>query len=846
MAGMEKLEQFLETKHKRWDGAEVRYTSCQQNGCWTSCLLKCYVKDGKLLAVEVGDNSLNYGDAREEVPEEALRQAMIQQRPCVRGRLWRKTIEHPNRVLYPLKNVGTRGNPTWQRLSWDEALDEVARMIKETVSKYGPYSIASRMFPPPFGPWAGFGSLEWGMSSFSSHQFSDAMTLGIDDTAIWYGQTSGTEAPDFLNTSLIIGIGWNPAITHYESTYYLMRAKEKGIPIIMIDPRYTPTAEVYADQWIPIRPGTDAALLLGMANVLFKENLYDEKFVGKFVEPVGFKKWRDYVLGYSDGEDKSPAWAEKICGVPQETITSLARLYGQHHGYSTGKSCYLKLHWAAARQVYGENQARIGTYLQAMTGNIGVPGGCFSGGDFTVPPFMPVPKVDFQQAPPKHIPVYTHYTRGQSDAVLLRDKLDSGEISETEYRRIIGCAADWPLPNLHMIFNEVGSDLGAHDNNKVWETYKKVDYAVATLYHLDRPEARYCDLVLPRADCFFEDSDSMFGAGGYFVPSTLGSGPPGNFFVLKQKIVEAPGEARPLEWINVQLAKRLGCGEEYQPRLIDVADDLKKWDERFVELQREAYENWRPVYQEWAESTGIEPATAPSWEEFYNHPVFRVPLEREPYFAFRPQVEEEVPFGTPSGKIEFYADFVAQSQLADREWIKEIPEIGARSGGCFGGSYPAIIPPMGQWVEPWDSATSELSQKYPLRVLTPHSFYRQHTSQDNNPWVREETRHAIWLNVADARRRGVKDGDLVRVYNEKAELLMPAYVTSRVAPGTTSVGYGAWYEPNGVKSERMPDGIDTRGAANFLTPSQHYPWPNGISHSSHLVEVEKVKGRDDL
>lgn len=829
----------------RLAGATIRYTACQQNGCWTSCLLKCYVKDGQLLAIEVGDNGINPGDAREEVSEEQLREAMIQQRPCVRGRLWRKTIYHPDRVKYPMKNVGVKGNPKWVRISWDEALDLTAQKIKETVDRYGPYSIASRLFPVPFGPWAGFGMLEWGMSSFSGHQLADAMTLGFDDTAIWYGQTSGTEAPDFLNTSLIIGIGWNPAVTHYESTYYLMRAKEKGIPIIIVDPRYTPTAQVYADQWIPIRPGTDAAFLLAIANVLFKENLYDHAFVDKFVEPVGFKTWRDYVLGFADGEDKTPAWAEKICGIPEETITALARLYGQHQGYSRGKPCYFKVHWPVARQVYGDNAARIGIYLQAMTGNIGVAGGCFSGGDFCVPPFMPVPRVDFQQAPPKHHLVYTHYTRGQADAILLRDKLDRGEISETEYRRIIGSAPNWPLPNIHMIFNQVGSDMGAHDSNKVWQAYKKVDFAVAALYHLSRPEARYLDLVLPRADCFFEDPDSWFGQGGYFVPCTVGSGPPGNFFVLKQKVVEPPGEARPVEWINVQLAKRLGCGEEYQPRLIDVADDLEKWDARYLELQQEAYENWRPVYREWAIANGIEPSEPPTWEEFYGWPVFRVPLKREPFFAFRPQVQEEVPFGTPSGKIEFVAQFIAESKIADNEWIKEVEGVGARSGACFGGSYPTIIPPMGQWVEPWDSVTSELGSKYPLRVLTPHSFYRQHTSQDNNPWVREETRHAVWMNVADAKQRGIRDGDLVRVHNELAEALMPAYVTSRIAPGTVAVGYGAWYEPSGVKTDLMPDGIDTRGQANFFTPSKHYPWVNGASHSSHLVEIEKVKGGDE-
>jgi len=810
--------------------------------------LKCYVKDGELLAIEVGDSLINAGDAREEVPEEQLRQAMIQQRPCVRGRLWRKTLAHQNRAKYPMRNIGSRGNPKWQRISWEEALDETAKRIKETVDKYGPYSIASHLFCVPFGPWAGFGNLEWGMASYSGHQLADAMTFGIEDSAIWkglpYGVNTGTEAPDYLNTSLIIGVGWNPAITHYESTYYIMRVKEKGIPVIIIDPRYTPTAQIYADQWIPIRPGTDASFLLAIANVLFKEDLLDYAFIDKYVEPNGFRQWRDYVLGYSDNEDKTPAWAEKICGIPEETIIALARLYGEHQGYSKGKSCYFKVHWPVARQVYGENAARMGMYLQAMTGNIGVAGGCFGGGDYTVPPFLPLPQVDFQQGPPKHMPIHTNHIRGQADAILLRDKLDRGEISETYYRRVIGSAADWPLPNFHMIINEMGAELGTHDNNKAWESYKKVDFVVSFSYHMDRTEVMYSDLVLPRADCFFEDRDSMFGFGGYFYPGALGCQPSGNFFVLQYKIIEPLGEARPAEWINTQLAKRLGCGEEYQPRLIDVLDNMEKWDVRWLELQQEAYENWRPVYRSWAQDNGIEPSEPPAWEDFYNHPLIRVPLKREPFFAFRPQIENGEPFGTASGKIEFYSDFIAEGKIANEEWC--IPQDGTPVGVCFGGSFPATIPPLGKWVEPWDSMTSELSKTYPLRVLSPHSFYRQHTAHDNNPWMREETRHALWMNVVDAKVRGIKDGDLVLVYNEKAQLLMPAYVTQRIAPGTTAVIYGSWYEPNGVKTELMPDGIDTRGAANFLTPSEHYPWVDGPCNSSHLVQVEKVKGEEEL
>ena len=98
---------------------------------------------------------------------------------------------------------------------------------------------------------------------------------------------------------------------------------KRRIPVVAIDCRYTKTAEVLADQWIPIRPGTDMAMILAMCNVLFSENTYDQSFVSSNVEPTGFSKWHDYVMGVSDNTPKTPQWAEAICGVPSETIIDL-------------------------------------------------------------------------------------------------------------------------------------------------------------------------------------------------------------------------------------------------------------------------------------------------------------------------------------------------------------------------------------------------------------------------------------------------------------------------------------------------------------------------------------------
>lgn len=793
----------------------IHYTCCHQNGCFGTCLLKVRVRNGVITAIEMGD-PINAGMPREDVGNNAVRKGMIQQRACVRGHGWRKIIYDPSRLKYPMKNVGERGKPKFERISWEEALDTIAEKIKEIKEKYGPYSIMARIFSGEitsralaFAPWAGFGFGFWGMSSFSGHELAELTMLGLDWAKAWRGRAprQGTEAPDIFNSKLIVGIGWNPAKTFTDFSYYLLLAKEKGIPIIIIDPIYSVSAQVYADQWIPIRPGTDVVLLIALANVLFKEDLYDKDFVARFVEPNGFKKWRDYVLSVDDGIDKTPEWAERICGVPAETISELARLY------ATSKPCYFRVHWSTARQVYGENTARVGMYLQAMTGNIGVPGGWHGGSGYDFSPFLPSPSVDWKREPPSYTPPTLMYIRGWPDAILLREKLENKEISEDEYRRIIGCAKEWPLPNPRMMLIDYNVLSTHHDLNKQIETIKKLEFTFATSWHSNHPMVFLADIALPVAEQFFEDYTG-------FVVSDIGVG---NYFIYASKIIEPPGEAKPLEWICIQLARRLGVAEKYSPRLAQVSDE--KWDEVMEDLHKEAYEVW-------ASREDIAWRKPPPWEEFKKKPIYRVPLDREPMFGFKDQIQKGQKFNTPSGKIEFCPEILGNKDFARLEYRER----------CFGGATPPVIPPIARWVPPWNSMVSSRVKEYPLLMISPHSFYRQNSCHDNNPWLRDEYRHACWISVADAKTRGIKDGDQVHVFNGLGELILPAYVTSRVTPGVVVVHFGAFYEPSEEKTDLMPLGIDTRGAPNFLTPAKHYPWVCGTEQNANLVQVEQSRG----
>ncbi len=353
---------------------------------------------------------------------------------------------------------------------------------------------------------------------------------------------------------------------------------------------------------------------------------------------------------------------------------------------------------------------------------------------------------------------------------------------------------------------------------------KKLDFLVVSSYFTDNMAARYADIVLPQIATAYEGrncfsaihSTDLFKSGTYH----------GNYFLYRQKCVEPPGEVKSGDWVWVQIARRLGLAGLYSPRLAGVSDEA--WDETIEDFHREAYEKW-------ASSKDIAPFNPPGWDEFQNRPVFRVEI-KEPHYAFKEDIESgQNPFrGTPSGKIEFYSQGLARgaAYLASTDFVPGY-------GKCYGGGN---LPPMAQMTRGGrDTFFSEDARKYPLLMSSPHSPYRVHSFLDNNRLLRGDCyRHAVWISIADAAARGIKDDDLVKVYNDIGEMVIPAYVTSRIVPGTVYVSHGSWYRPDAIKSDLMPDGIDFGGSPNFLTHNEDLPQTIiGFLPCKALVEVAK-------
>ncbi len=806
----------------------IRYTSCGFH-CFDQCVLKVRIRDGRIISVEP-DDTFNPGVIRDgEHPADGLLPTSQRQfRPCPKGYSMARQIYDPARVIHPMKRIGRRGEGKFEKISWDEALDTIAEKLLETKEKYGPYSILHQPYSYyghcsfPLAPWLGAGMAGWDAHSncgFAEPQnwvYGRDLLEGIIETG---GQFElAQDETNIFKSNLIVLWGLNPmAMMSSNVNHNLIQARERGIPIVCIETRYTPTVEVLADQWIPIRPTTDVAMMVAMANVWFKENLCDQPFIDKYVDKAGLERWKDYVLGVSDGVDKSPQWAEVICAVPAETIASFAVLYAK------SKPVNLNVALSLGRQFYGENGARASMYLQALTGNTMIPGGnaVAESGLWWGSSGGPMPYVDWHQKPGNYIPpvLFAHYKWPK--AIMLREKLDRGGITTEEYNNAIGNVSYNPAPNIKMVIMESNNHVQTLPGmSQSIQAMKKTDFNLIFSQYSDMPSALYADILLPQIYTAFEGRNGGCGMEWTLFTNTINLG---THLVYRQKCVDPPGEVRPNDWVWTQIAKRLGMVEMFNPRMANV--DYENWDEAIENIYRETYEKW-------ASSPAIVPLNPPTWEEFQKKPVFRFPMGGEPYHSYKNLVDRgESPFKkNRSGKIEFYSETLARGQ----EYLESH---GVKGKGYGGGK----LPPMAQMtMGGHDTFFSNDAKKYPLLMSSPHSYYRMHSWLDNNPWLNDCYRHAVWINVADAKSRGLKDDDLVRVYNNRGEMILPAYVTSRIIPGEVAIHHGGWYIPGKEKTELMPDGIDRRGSPNILTHDVDIPdTVVGCYPCKGLVEIEK-------
>jgi anaerobic dimethyl sulfoxide reductase subunit A len=778
---------------------------CPAHNCGGRCLLIAHVQDGRITRLDTDDR-----------PDTL---AAPQLRACVRGRAYLRRQYHPDRLMRPLKRVGRRGAGEFRPISWDEALDSVAAQFERVKLQYG----SSALFVP-----YGTGSYNQLNGSHIARRLMNLYggCLGIYNSYSWaatnlatptvYGTLiTGNQRQDWLNAKYILMWGWNPAEMRdgTNSDYFVKLAREAGARVVCIDPRHSLSAASLADEWIPIRPGTDAAMMSAMVFVMLNERLYDAEFVRTHCVgfdagqmPVeGAESYSDYILGVRDGMPKTPQWAESITAVPAATIARIAR------EYSTCKPSVLYQGYGMQRRAYGEQVVRAGCILAAITGNIGIPGGWASGLGLQAPDGGCLGTVfPTGENPVKsEIPVFLWTEaclRGKSmtaaDGVRGTAQLDNDI-------KLIYAVATNCLINQHADINRTIEIL--RDETKAEFIIVQDNFLTSS--------ARFADIVLPACMQF----ESWGVEDGWKF---------GDEVILQPKLVEPPGECKSDFRICAELAERLGIGEAFT----EGRDEID-WVKYCLDEFRRIRFSELPTLEEFIEQNlgaWTRPATRPAiaFEDFRRDP-------------------EKFPLNTPSGKIEIFSKELYD--LGNPEEIPAVPKYIQEWESPFApyhcvGDSPRQPLDIGETPTPMEIThlplpaikgvppTASYNESYPLQAIGHHTLHRVHSTHDNNDWLEEAFPQRVFINPIDAAAREIKDGDKVKVYNDRGTLVLTCRVTPRIMPGVVDIPQGAWYEPD-------KDGVDHGGNVNVLTSHKWTPFAFGTAQHTIMVQVESYISR---
>ncbi len=723
-----------------------------------------HIEDGKIVRLDADDRKEDRADAPRLVA-------------CARGRAYLQRQYHPDRLLYPLKRVGKRGENRFKKISWEEALDLFAEKINNVKEQYGndalfvPYGTGSysqingswtarRVFNCAGGALGTTNSYSWGATNVAT-----PMVYGTLQT--------GNQRQDWLNSKYILMWGWNPAEMRdgTNSDYFIKLAREKGIRVVCIDPRMSLSAAALADEWVPVRPGTDAALMTAMAYVIVSENLHDEEFIRTHCmgfdnktmpeEAKNAESYYDYLMGVRDGIPKTPEWAESITSVPKDVIARIAR------EYATSKPAVLYQGYGMQRRAHGEQVVRAGCILAAITGNVGIPGGWASGlanqaGGGGLWNTFPTGDNPVKAA----IPVFLWTEAVIRGKELTQKEGVTGVEQLKQSVKLIWSVASNILVNQHANINRTIDIL---------KDESLVEFIVVQDHFLT-PSARFADLVLP-ASMHFE----TWGVNdGWKYSDEL---------LLLPKLVDPPGECRSDYDIGLALAEKLGVTEAYSD-----GRNEKEWLEWLLDIYREKrFPDLPPLDEMLEKNLGVwvKPVTKPkvAFENFRKDP-------------------EKYPLPTDSGKVEFFS--LDMHKRGDED-----------------------LPAIPKYIQEWESPFGDEAAEYPLQAIGHHTYHRVHSTHDNNDWLEEAFPQRVFINPVDAGKRKIKDGDEVRVFNQRGATILPCRVTPRIIPGVIDIPQGAWWTPD-------KNGVDRRGSINVLTSERWTPMSCASTQHSIMVEVERA------
>lgn len=751
------------------EGYTYKSACCTVN-CTSRCHLMARVKDDRIHGVVPGKMP-----ERDDYANACLRSMALGQR----------THNEDERVMYPMRRTGERGSGEFERISWDEAIDEIAERMEKTKEQYGPKSCGFYSFTGNLAKlsWEGCTRFAgtYGATTFDIEGLmgDHGASMGMKLT---FGQQRGAhDTRDYMNSNLVILWGRNVADTHTSEYRYLVKARENGAKIVVVDPRFCSSCAI-ADQWIPVKAQTDPALALGMMNVIISRDLHAKEWLAKnSVGPFLVKEsdgsflmdgedwlvW-DAVSGsakkYNDegieqtlsgtfeanGEPCRTAFDHLVDEVSKYTLEYTAEITGLAPEiieafaveFIDAQPAGIRMGQGMQRVWNSHSPFRTVATLAAVAGYIGVEGGGASHAGGTA---------SIRSTPGVTVPAFSYddwADTGENKANLVK--------SSTLYDQIVDRD---PYPLDFMWFANSNFINMSPDSNRVINEVLPNISTIVTVDPYWTWTAKYSDYVLPACN-YWEKWDFLDRSPWVFFGSPA---------------VTPAGESKSDVEIMSMLAKRVGL-EDY----------------------------WNKSDEEWVR--GFVNEEHPAWEGFdFDTAVAEGIWGRKDGIYDSQIVFADGVFATDSTKFQFYNDELVSFKEA-------VP--------CY---KPMLEDPK-----------SEMGTKYPLVFLQYHdrlNVHTQHILVQSLAIVQNEP--LVEMNPIDAQVRGIVDGDVVIIRNDRGSCKMKVFLTEGITPGAvaTQSGWTPDYTIEGNYQELTH---------LTLNPTEEYISQTCTAFYDVLVEIEKA------
>jgi len=702
---------------------------------------------------------------------------------------------HPARLTWPYVRKGWldhgpgapgRGDEPFVPVPWDTALDLLAGELRRVYRDHG----AQAVYGGSYG-WASAGRFHHAQSQV--HRFLNCLGGYVRHVNSYSLGTSTVLLPyviadvDVLLTrataksvvaehsELVVAFGGlspkNAAVSpggvsRHNARSWVSAARARGCRFVSVSPIRDDTPAEAQAEWIAPRPGTDAALMLALAQVLDADGLADTGFLDCYT--VGYLRFARYLRGEVDGVVKNPPWAEAITGVPAARIRELA------HEMAAARTL-VTVSWSLQRARHGEQPLWLGVVLASMLGQIGLPGGGFGHGYGSASLVgEPAPQVQVPRLPQGRNGVSAFIPVARVADMLL----NPGAAYDYNGQRLT-------YPDIRLVYWCGGNPFHHHqDLARLREAFARPE-TVVVHDPFWTATARHADIVLP-ATMTIERDD-------------YGSGQNDRMFFPMPALTRPHGEARDDYAIFAGLAERLGAGKDFTEG-------------------RTAMDWLRHLYDEWRGKLAERGRAVPGFDEFWASDGLELPVASEPQVAFADfrADPEGHPLTTPTGKVEIFSETIDSYGYPD----------------CPG--HPV-------WREPDEWLGSPAARRFRLQLVANQPRSRLHSQLDvgaHSQSLKIAGREPVRLHPADAAARGLRDGDLVRIFNDRGACLAGLAVDEAVRPGVAQLSTGAWYDPDPANP-----GFCRHGNPNVLTADRPTATlSQGCTGQLALVEIEPYHG----